>query len=587
MRKCFFLYSILIVVFSSNAQEKKKDTIIKTEIVNIITKYNPKISDAKKIRNNPKIILLKKNNKKKLKYTIFSAPVASTFIPKTGVVKGINFGVKERLYNNYLAIGYGNYASPYAELFIHKNTRFNNDFGIHTKYSASNENIKKTILNSTFSNFNMATFFKQQEIYFDWKVNLDASQNNYNWYGLSSDKTFTENTIKSINEAQKYTHLKLKGAFSFHNSYIDFSKISVSHFTDKFNSSETLLNFETKLDFPLDRLSANLNDISILTGIDFLKGGFQNNYANSSEIEYNIITAKIIPSYKAEYLGVSLNISLRAIISLDIENDNTNFFIFPNLLLQTSILKKYLNGYAGFSGDLETNTYKEFTEINPYVSPTLFITQTVQSSNLFIGFKGNITRNLNYNIKASITKEEDKPLFLRNNSKSNGIATSFNGKLLKGYEYGNSFSIYYDDVNTTSIFAEIEYLFDKTLTFATQIKYDNYRTTAALENWNLPSLKASFLAKFKKGKWYATSNIYYNSERKDALYASKFPSSINGVKTVSSFADINLNGGYHFNDKFSAFLQLNNVLNANYQRFSNFETQGFQALAGLTYKFDF
>ena len=66
-----------------------------------------------------------------------SAPVASTFIPKTGVVKGINIGVKERIYNNYLAVGYGNYASPYAELFIHKNTRFNNDFGIHTKYSAS------------------------------------------------------------------------------------------------------------------------------------------------------------------------------------------------------------------------------------------------------------------------------------------------------------------------------------------------------------------------------------------------------------------------------------------------------------------
>jgi len=587
MRKCFFLYGILIVVFSSNAQGKKKDTIIKTEIVNIITKYNPKISDAKKIRNNPKITLLKKSDKKKLKYTIFSAPVASTFIPKTGVVKNINIGVKERIYNNYLAVGYGNYASTYAELFIHKSTRFKNDFAIHTKYNGSRENVEKTSLNSTFLNFNMATFFKQQERYFDWQVSLDAAQNNYNWYGLPTDKVFTENTIKSINEAQKYTHLKLEGDFNFHDSYIDISKISVSHFTDKFNSSETLVNFETKLNFPLDRLSAHLNDISIHTGVVFLKGSFENNYANSSEINYNIITAKIIPNYKLEYLGVSLRVSLRTFISLDLENDVTNFFMFPNLLLQTNILKKYINGYAGFSGDLETNTYKKFTEINPYVSPTLFITQTVQSSNLFIGFKGNITRNLNYNIKASITKEEDKPLFLRNNSKSNGIATSSDGKALKGYEYGNSFSIYYDDVNTTSIFTEIEYIFDKTLTFATQIKYDNYTTSAALENWNLPVLKASFLAKFKNEKWYATSNIYYRTESKGAQYASKFPSSINGVKTISSFVDVNLNGGYHFNDKFSVFLQVNNILNTNYQIFSNFDTQGFQALAGLTYKFDF
>jgi outer membrane receptor protein involved in Fe transport len=50
---------------------------------------------------------------------------------------------------------------------------------------------------------------------------------------------------------------------------------------------------------------------------------------------------------------------------------------------------------------------------------------------------------------------------------------------------------------------------------------------------------------------------------------------------------VNLNGGYHFNDKFSAFLRLNNVLNTAYQRFANFNTQGFQALAGITYKFDF
>ena len=105
----------------------------------------------------------------------------------------------------------------------------------------------------------MATFFKQQERYFDWKLSLDATQNNYNWYGLPTDKTFIENTIKSISEAQKYTHLKLEGALSFHDSYIDFTKISVSQFTDKFNSSETLVSFETKLDFPLDRLSTNLN----------------------------------------------------------------------------------------------------------------------------------------------------------------------------------------------------------------------------------------------------------------------------------------------------------------------------------------
>jgi hypothetical protein len=433
----------------------------------------------------------------------------------------------------------------------------------------------------------MTTFFKQEERYFDWKVSIDAAQNNYNWYGLPQDKSFTENTISAIHEAQNYRHLKLVGGFKFHDSYIDFGKVAVSYFTDKFKSSEVLVNFDANLAFPLDFLSSSLNDISVATGIEFLKGSFQNDYANASKINYNIITAKLIPEYTLNYLGISLKASLRTFISLDIENAATNFFMFPDVFLQKRILQNYINGYGGFTGNLETNTYQEFTEENPYVSPTLFITQTAESSNFFIGFKGNISKNINYNLKVSIKKEEDKPLFLRNNSKSNGITSTENSQPLKGYEYGNSFSIYYDDVKSTSIFAEIEYLFDKNLTFTTHIKYDNYTTTTALENWNLPSLQTSILANYTSEKWYANATIYYVSERKDAVYTTTFPSSLNGAETLSSFVDVNLNGGYHFNDKFSAFLKLNNMLNTEYQRFANFNTQGFQALAGITYKFDF
>ena len=395
MKKGFLIYVVLMATFSVNAQQKTRDTIVATEIVNVITKYNPKIADAQKIKEVPKIKLLEKSNKKKLAYTIFSAPVASTFIPKTGVAKGINIGVKERIYNNYFAGGYGNYASPYAELFIHKANRFNNEFGIHATYNASEENIKNSVLNSNFLNFNINTFFKQEERYFDWKVSIDVAQNNYNWYGLPQNKIFTENTIHAINEAQNYRQIKLVGDFKFHDSYIDFGKVAVSYFTDKFKSSEVLVNFDANLEFPLNFLSSSLNDLSLATGVEFLKGSFQNDYADASKINYNLITAKLIPEYTLEYLGVSLKASVRTYISLDIENKVTNFFMFPDLFIQTSILQKYISGYAGFTGNLETNTYQKFTEENPYVSPTLFITQTAETSNFFIGFKGNINKNIN------------------------------------------------------------------------------------------------------------------------------------------------------------------------------------------------
>jgi outer membrane cobalamin receptor len=145
----------------------------------------------------------------------------------------------------------------------------------------------------------------------------------------------------------------------------------------------------------------------------------------------------------------------------------------------------------------------------------------------------------------------------------------------------------YDDVKTTSVLAELTYDLTNRIAFSTNVQFDNFELTNQSEAWNLPTLQTSFTGKYKNPKWYANTNVFYVNERKDLLYSNVFPSSTNGLETLASFVDVNLNGGYHFNDEFSVFLKLNNMLNNNYQRFANFNVQGFQALAGITYKFDF
>ena len=514
MKKGFTSFLICFVFFSLNAQKKEtaKDTV-KTEIVNIITKYNPKIADAKKIRNNPKIKLLKKNEKKKLEYAIFSAPVASTFIPKTGGVKGIDLGVKERIYENYLAAGFGNYTTPYFEAFLHHSTRFKNEFGLHSKYLASLDNIKDTELNSNFSNFNIGAFYKQEDRYFDWKVSLNSERDIYNWYGLPN-KPFSESTIDAIDEEQVYNYFEILGEFNFIDSYIDYGKIKTAYFTDTYKSTELLINFDAKLDFPLTFINPNLNDITVKTSAEFLKGEFKESYNDFNPINYSTTTLALNPEYKIKSPNFILKTGVNFILSIDTENDATKGFIIPDLFAQTSIIQNYLNIYGGITGNLNTNTYKDFTDENPYISPALFITQTLEKTNLFVGFNGKINNNLSFNIKANIKSEENKPLFLRNTSKSDGTSNIANGNSLKGYEYGNSFGIYYDDVKTTSIFTEIEYDYSINFSFGIQGTYNIYDLDNALEAWNLPTIETSFSAKYKKDKWFATSDIFYVSEKK-------------------------------------------------------------------------
>ena len=586
MKSHIYTSILLMSLFSANAQEKKRDTLVTTEVVNIITRYNPKIAAAKKIAKNPTNTLLEKNNKKKLKYLIYSAPVASTFIPKSGVVKGINVGVKERVYRHYLAAGFGNYKSPYAELFISKSKRFDNAFGLHATYTASNQNIDKTKLTSTFSTFSTSAFYTQEEHSFDWKIQSGIQRNAYNWYGLPQDRTYTEAVVNAIDAQQNYTYVELAGDFNFYDSYLKKGNVSMGYFLDRFKSSEILVNFNIDSRFPISFFKNSLNGISITGGLEFLKGSFKNNYQNTNAIQYQQNTLNIIPQYSMDYRGLSLKASLRTFVSLDTENKLTNFFVFPEVQLQTDIYKKYIHGTIGFTGNLHTNTYQQFTEENPYVSPTLFITQTAETANLYIAFDGSLSRELSYHLELSAKKEEDKPLFLRNKSKSAVLKNPFNDSTVKGYEYGNSFTIYYDDVQSSSILAEVDYQYNESLRLSAQIKYNNYSTINASENWNLPSLQSTFIANYKAQKWYAMITTFYVSERKDALYNSTSNSTALTVARLNSYIDLNVNGGYHFSTQFSTFLKLNNLLNTIYQRFANFDTQGLQISGGITYKFD-
>lgn len=593
MKKGFLIFLVFTGIFNAFAQKKstkktlpiKIDTV-KTEVVEVVTKYNPKIADASKIKKNPTIKLLDNSRKKKLTYSIFSAPVASNFTPKSGAVKSIDVGVKERVYNNYVAAGFGNYTSPYLEAYINSSTRFESEFGMHTKYVASFDNIKDTNLDSDFSNFLTSIFYKKEERYFDWKVSLNSERNQYNWYGLPN-YDFTQNTLNSIDENQTYNYFNVTGEIDFLDGYIEKSNVSISYFSDAFNSKEFLVNLDTDINLPIDFIYNRLNNLSVKTGLELLKGQFSTDYANPNELNYSIFTATINPEYKTVIRGFSLKLGTKIVSSFDTENSVNNFLMYPDVLIKKAILKEYLNIYGGITGDLNTNTYKGFTDENPYISPTLFMTQTSEKYTIFVGLNGLINNDISFNISASIKDEEDKPFFIRNNSKSDGTNNTSNSIALKGYEYGSSFNVVYDDVKTTSIFAELEYDFTNKITFSTNIQFDDFKLTNQTEAWNSPTLQTTFTGKYKSSKWYTTSSIFYVNERKDLLYNTSFPSSTNGFQTLSSFVDINVNGGYHFNDNFSAFLKLNNVLNNNYQRFANFNVQGFQALAGISYKFDF
>lgn len=585
MKKYILALILLIstlIAFGQKEPIKKKDSII--EVINVVTSYTPSISDAFKVKKNPKIIISGNTKKKKLNYTIFSAPVASTFVPKSGVVKGIDVGKKERLFDNYLALGYGNYSTPFIELFLNQNRKFENDYGVYLKYISTENGIENTPLNTGVSNLNIGGYYMKEERSFNWKIGGNIHQQKYNWYGLPNIN-FDTSTLDAIVEQQTYGYYELNGEIIFEDSYFSNIKTSVNLFEDSFGSKEIGFSLMPHLKLPLTRIYRNLKDLELQTSIHYLQGEFEQNYANDSNRSYAFLNLGIHPVLRLDWKKLNIKLGTKIYLSSDIENSLTDILAYPDIEISHPLNSGLLNIYTGASGDLHMNSFQSLSTLNPFVSPTLFLTQTNEQYNLFGGINGTLSSNISFNLKANYKKDEDHALFIRNNSKSNGEFS--NSIALQGYEYGNSFGVFYDDISTFSIFAELEIAASKKIQLGGNLQMNSYTTTFQQIAWNLPKIEGAIFGKYQNNNWYANANMFFVGERLDVNYNDTFPSTISNIQSLKGFADINLNGGYHFNDFLSAFITLNNVLGTDYERYANYNVIGFQALAGVTYKFDF
>ena len=181
MKKALNILFFLFAGLAISQEEQPKDSV-KTEVVNVVTSYAPKITDAFKIKRKPTIELSKQVDKKELEYEIIEVPVASTFIPQSGTLKPIKLGERERLFDNYVSVGFGNNFNPYFEGYMHKNLNFDSDFRASLRLNLSQDPVK-TDLSSSFHNADVDLFYKQIGLYFDWKAGFIAERDQYNWYG--------------------------------------------------------------------------------------------------------------------------------------------------------------------------------------------------------------------------------------------------------------------------------------------------------------------------------------------------------------------------------------------------------------------
>ena len=573
--KNIFIVAFTLAATISFSQDRKNDTI-NTGVIDVVKPYTPTISDAFKVKEIPTLDDKTTETKKEIKYNIFSFPVASTFTPAKGKAAVVEKRAPVKLFDNYATLGVGTYTTILGEVYLNHTISRTESVGGYVSHHSSQGGIEGLSFDDNFSDSKINVNYSSRLRDLAWNVEGGFQQQMYNWYGVPESQIEQAQT-NGIEVDHSFYNAHFGGDISFEDTYINSGSFFFRRFGDNQGSGENRFIAKAKVDVPI-------NDVEISTNFkfDYLGGTFDRNYFTNDELRYGNFVVGVSPTYELKQDDLTVNLGVSAYYLNDKESGDNKFYLYPNVTASYRLVNDVLIAYGGIQGDLIQNSYYGFATENPFVSPTLFISPTDQLYNAYIGLKGKLSSNMSYNISGSYIADRNKALYktnvIRNLSPQNN------------YDYGNSYGIVYDDIETFGVAGEINVDINRNFKLGIKAEYFTYNTDNEAEAWNLPDVKGSLFLDYQINEhWFAGANLFYVGERKDQLVLEDTlipeDSVLNAI--LDSYFDANAHLGYHINDQISIFAKANNIANEGYQKWQNFPVQSIQFLAGATYKFDF
>ena len=569
------------MAFQFTIAQKKEETI-GSEVVNVVKPYTATISDAFKVPETA--VLDDEGNAKKenVKYTIFSFPVASTFTPSKGKAEGVERTKKARMFNNYATLGFGSYGTVNGELFVNQELGDNDYVGGMFRHLSSQGGISGVELDDKFYDTSIDLTYGSNYKDLSWNVDLGYQNQIYNWYGLPAEfgnslsSNDRANLISSIDPQHTYNNFSAGGKIAFTEGILNKASVKFNHFSDSFGSVENRFYVKPTLQFDAFDQFVKTNFI-----VDYVGGSFENNYTNNNltELKYGYTNLGVEPSFVVQQDDWTLNIGAGLYYSIDKENSDNQFFVYPQINASYKVVGDLMIFYAGAEGGLQQNSYSDFANQNTFLSPTLGIKPTDKQYDVFAGLKGRLTNNVSYNVKGSYKNERNKALFKSNDYSENASNSA--------YGFGNSFQVVYDDMRTLSLTGDLKAAFSENVSVGIGGTFNSYTNDVQQEAWNLPEIQLNANVDFNiTPKWYAGATVFYVGERKDLQSNTRFVVN-NTPITLESYFDANAHVGYKYNDRLTAFVRANNIGSQAYQKWLNYEVQSFQIMVGANYKFDF
>ncbi|RLD33861.1 MAG: hypothetical protein DRI83_08820 [Bacteroidetes bacterium] len=543
---------LLCFPYGLRAQEKNEE-------VTIIAPYNPTITTAQKINRNPRINLMESSSIPEIEYNIRSERINTTVSPENPIPSRVPGEPSKDLYRSHLRAGFGNYLTPYFELWVNSLQSDEFNAGAHIGHISSFGQIKN-YAKSSFSNTLVEAygtkFFSGGGI----GAKVGYKRNMVHRYGFMPDN-FPGLDVPDEDIKQVYQKIGFNVAVESNNAADDAFNYYVAldgyYYFDKYDSRETGIFFLPGISKKMDVFG---NGRSQELGLDMRLDYFLN---KDSIQDHNSGIFSARPFFDMNLSPYRIYIGLQADYRIDTVS---KFHLYPVIRAEASLLEDMIVVYAGIEGGLKRNSFEELSTENPFMNSIVPLAYTNHKFEVFGGLKGRITEIVDFNIQVRYSTVENMPLFVTDTS-----------NILE-----NTFDLVYDDANIFQIVGELGFRSKSDFGLLLKAGFNSYSMDKEEKAWQKPALMASLEA------YYIIKNdltLSANLTARSGMYARTFSAGQLVAEQMDGWLDLGLGGEYRINSQFSAFLKLNNLLSQGYQKWYNYPVQKFNVLAGVGFSF--
>lgn len=459
-------------------------------------------------------------------------------------------GTKEDIYDHYVKAGFGNFTSPLVQADFNLITDDTKVFRAkldHLSFGKGAKDGKNSA--SSFSDVGVDGKVVGDNMTFSTGVGYTTTTDYFYGYqpGLEIDRE---------NIRHKYDFLRASIGVEDNDSEneVDYA------LTAQYNSVK-------------DNYSASESGVTIGTGFNYVKtifvdGEFIFSKYDQSTFSLNRNFFRVNPYYRLLAGGVSLDAGFSFTSATANGEPFSSSAVFPFTRANYAI-SDYVDLFAKLDGGISYNSYERYVRANPYLMQDLPVNNSRVNYDFMAGAA--LRASESFSIKAHVGLQSVKNMEHYRSVLPD--TTVFEVTYIPGntniLELGSKVQVNINDRNQVALTAAIL----------------NYTSNDLDEFYHLPTSKIELVGEHGVMDKLTIGWQFNLLGGINGFQSNGTASGSESTIKLAAITELNLNFDYQINERVGAFLQFNNILNKNYERYINYPMRGLQVKAGASLRF--